>query len=148
MRRAALFLSLALVVVGCGDDDATTTAPGGGGTLTGDAVLEELGTRCGDGDYVACDVLYQASPVGSQYEAFADSCGGEGVPDEAFCAYAHGVEIDLGDLRDGCAAGDMLACDMLYIYSPFDSPEEAFGDECAGRGDPGLSCAVAYGWTP
>ena len=51
-------------------------------------------------------------------------------------------------MRDDCSGGDMFACATRYIYSEFGSPEEAFGDSCAGRGDPGLSCAVAYGWPP
>jgi hypothetical protein len=141
-----------LVVAACGDDDTSTTAGGvttaGGAVLLGDDVLEELGERCSDGDYYACDVLYQASDFGSLFETLGDSCGGRGVPAEAFCAVAYGLPIDLGGMRDDCAGGDMFACDMLYIYSDFDSEDEAFGDSCAGRGDPGLSCAVAYGWTP
>jgi len=146
MRKMAVIGVLILAMAACGDDDTASTT--GGGMLLGDDVLEELGERCGDGDYYACDVLYQASDIGSQFESFGDSCGGRGVPDEAFCARAYGLTIDLGAMQDDCSGGDMFACDMLYIYSDFGSLEEALGDSCAGRGDPGLSCAVAYGWTP
>jgi hypothetical protein len=143
MRKVAIIGVMILAMAACSDDDTA-----GGGALFGDDVLEELGERCGDGDYFACDVLYQASEVGSQFESFGDSCGGRGVPDEAYCAWAYGLTIDLAGMRDDCSGGDMFACDTLYIYSEFGSPEEAFGDSCGGRGDPGLSCAVAYGWTP
>ena len=146
MHKVAIIGVLMLAVAACGDDATVTTVSGG--VLVGNDVLEELGERCGGGDYYACDVLYQASDVGSEFESFGDSCGGRGVPDEAFCAVAYGLTIDLGAMQDDCADGDMFACDMLYIYSEFGSIEEAFGDNCAGRGDPGLSCAVAYGWTP
>jgi len=146
MHKVAIIGVLMLAVAACGDDATVTTASGG--VLVGNDVLEELGERCGDGDYYACDVLFHASELGSEFESFGDSCGGRGVPDEALCAVAYGLTIDRAGMQDDCAEGDMFACDMLYIYSEFGSIEEAFGDNCAGRGDPGLSCAVAYGWTP
>ena len=172
MRKSLLMMALVVVIAACGDDagsttttvgsattttagavttttaGVTTSTAGGGEMLFGDDVLAELNVRCGDGDYVACDVLYQASEFGSEYEAFADSCGGDMTPTGGYCIEAFGVSVDLGDVRTDCAAGDMLACDMLYIYSSFNSDDESFGDSCAGRGDPGLSCATFYGWTP
>ncbi len=171
MRKTSMLFVLVVVMAACGGNDAaTTTTRGGDGTTTtaggggitaattspaaagemlfGDDVLAELNNRCTDGDFTACDVLYQASDFGSDYEAFADTCGGRMAPEGGYCVEAFDVSIDLSDLRTDCAGGDMLACDMLYIYSPFDSDDESFGDSCAGRGDPGLSCATAYGWTP
>jgi len=41
-----------------------------------DAALDQLWTSCGAGYGQACDDLFDRSPVGSQYEAFALSCGG------------------------------------------------------------------------
>lgn len=146
MRRLVWVLTVILLVAACGDDDAASTSIGG--ALFGDDVLEALALRCEAGDFVSCDVLYQASEVGSVYESLGDSCGGRGVPEGAYCVEAYGVAVDLQAARDDCAAGDMLSCDMLYIYSEFGSAEEAFGDSCGSRGDEGLSCAVAHGWTP
>jgi hypothetical protein len=39
---------------------------------------------------------------------------------------------DLGDLRDACTAGDMVACDDLFSESELGSDDEAFGSFCGG----------------
>ena len=41
-----------------------------------DVALDQLWASCGAGYGQACDDLFARSPVGSQYEAFALSCGG------------------------------------------------------------------------
>lgn len=41
-----------------------------------DPALDRLWDACEDGDMLACDELYEESPWGSQYEEFADTCGG------------------------------------------------------------------------
>ena len=146
MRRLGLTLALLVLLAACGDDDSATTATGG--MLFGDDVLDVLASRCEAGDFVTCDVLYQASDVGSVYETLGNSCGGRGVPDQAYCVQAYGVAVDLDAAQEECAAGDMFSCDILYIYSEFGSAEESFGDSCGSRGDGGLSCATAHGWTP
>lgn len=38
-------------------------------------ILDTLTNECYDGDGLSCDVLYQVSPVGSDYEAFGATCG-------------------------------------------------------------------------
>ncbi|HEX5631191.1 MAG TPA: hypothetical protein VFY15_05990 [Acidimicrobiia bacterium] len=144
-RIHLLAVVLLLVTAACGDDPVATTSDG---ELFGVAVLDELAERCEGGDFVSCDVLYQASDVGSAYETLGNSCGGRGIPDEAYCAPAYDVTPDLADARAACASGDMFACDVLYIYSPIDSADEAYGDSCGSRGDEGRSCAVSHGWTP
>ena len=53
----------------------------------------------------------------------------------------------LGILYDGCDAGDMQACDDLYLESPVGSPEEEFGDTCGNRNDPSGWCVDVYGPT-
>ena len=40
-----------------------------------DATLDALFARCGDGDGQACDEMFDAAPVGSDYESFALTCG-------------------------------------------------------------------------
>lgn len=53
----------------------------------------------------------------------------------------------LAELRAGCEAGDMQACDDLYLESPFDSEDEAFGDTCGGRNEPSGWCVDIHGET-
>ncbi len=83
MRRvAALLLVMALSTVCCGDDDqaAAIQAPG---TSTvdepwaygDDGAMDGLWNSCADGMWAACDALFIASLPGSDYEAFAATCG-------------------------------------------------------------------------
>lgn len=53
----------------------------------------------------------------------------------------------LAELRSGCDAGDMQACDDLFLESPFDSEDEAYGDSCGGRNDPSGWCVDIHGPT-
>lgn len=55
--------------------------------------------------------------------------------------FTYGDDPELDALWDQCEAGDGVACDELYMTSPFDSEYEAFGDSCAGRGRDGMWCA-------
>jgi hypothetical protein len=42
---------------------------------TGDAQFDDLAGQCFEGDMQACDDLYLQTPVGSEYEAYGDTCG-------------------------------------------------------------------------
>jgi hypothetical protein len=55
------------------------------------------------------------------------------------------VAIDLDDLAGDCVGGDMLACDMVYMYSDIGSEEEALGASCGGRGKTESTCVMEYG---
>jgi hypothetical protein len=44
--------------------------------LGNDPIFDRLAQQCAAGTMLACDELYDASPAGSRYEAFADSCAG------------------------------------------------------------------------
>ncbi|GAB2453634.1 DUF4190 domain-containing protein [Xylanimonas ulmi] len=46
----------------------------------------------------------------------------------------------LDTLWDACEAGDMGACDELYMQAPFDSEYERFGDTCGDRVPAGGYC--------
>ena len=147
MQRLAIMVALITALAGCGDDGGTppTSAPPSG-PITGEAnVLEALRAGCEAGDFFECDVLYQASPFDSALEAFADTCGGRDIPEGGYCADSHGLAVDLGDLRNECEAGDMFSCDLLYLYSPFDSTEEAIGASCGGIGRDSRTCVVDHG---
>lgn len=45
------------------------------GDYGSDASLDRLWDRCDDGNYQACDDLFTASPSGTAYRYFGDSCG-------------------------------------------------------------------------
>lgn len=51
----------------------------------------------------------------------------------------------LTGLHAACDDGDMQACDDLFLESPVDSPEEAFGDSCGNRNTPSGWCVDIHG---
>ena len=51
---------------------------------------------------------------------------------------------ELTTLYEGCAAGDMLACDNLFMQSPIDSALEAFADDCGGHAKVGMWCDPSF----
>jgi hypothetical protein len=69
-----------------GGDDGGDTDGGDAeeGTYGSDPALDELYDQCEDGDYQACDDLYNESPVGSEYEEFGDTCGDRNEP-QGYC---------------------------------------------------------------
>ncbi len=51
-------------------------------------------------------------------------------------------EYDLAAGVAACQAGDDVACDLVYLLSDLESPEEAIGLDCGGRGAlPETSCS-------
>lgn len=60
-------------------------------------------------------------------------------------ADGYGDDPALDALWDRCAAGDGVACDDLYLESPFGSQYEEFGDTCGHREAGGRWCADARG---
>jgi serine/threonine-protein kinase PknK len=52
------------------------------GSLGSESDLDELAEECAEGDFGSCDELYSESDVGSDYEAYAKTCGGR-LPTEA-----------------------------------------------------------------
>jgi len=167
MRRLPILSVFFLVLAACGNSDGSAlftdqTVGGEGATAStvaagapspvdsgvSDAeMLEELRSRCAAGDFLMCDVLFLASDFGSELESLGLSCGGLSTSDEGSCADEFGVAYDLGDLRGDCGDGDMVACDLLYLYSPSGSFEEAYGDECGGLGGgTNRTCVVSWGF--
>jgi imidazolonepropionase-like amidohydrolase len=109
-----------------------------------DAQLEVLSQRCGDGDFIACDVLYLPLEFGTEptsyvkYKRYGQSCGDRNdLPNRQPCIYLHGDGPNLDQLRDDCLDGDLVACDGLYLLIRF---EREHGPEylevaatCGGR---------------
>jgi hypothetical protein len=50
--------------------------PADPGDAAVDTLLSDLYGQCADGDMAACDSLYFAAPMGSEQEAFGQTCGG------------------------------------------------------------------------
>jgi hypothetical protein len=152
-----------------------TTAPDDGGDegippgqdprniLGDDEALNTLANQCFEGDMDACDQLFSDTPVDSDLEAYAQTCGGrieeqDGAPDCATRFVAVGdpqqpgdltddptlsdssaEEISrFGDLADQCFDGDFAACDDLFLETPIDSDFEAYGRSCGGRLEEGV----------
>ena len=110
-----------------------------------DPELDGLYDDCAAGDFGACDTLYLFSPFDSEYETFAESCGGVGgalggVCEETFAgdgdlADGFGDDPELDALFVECEGGDLNACDLLYFDSPIGSEYEFFGATCGGRSE-------------
>lgn len=69
-------------------------------------------------------------------------------PEQA--AFLIDADGDPGTLRPACEAGDMDACDELYVVSPLGSDDRLFGDTCGGLQPPdtGQWCVDAFGTEP
>jgi hypothetical protein len=130
-----------------------------------DARLDALWDDCEEGDFQACDDLYNDSEYGSAYEDFGDTCGerntpqgycvdiyGEGddlipaEPEETFGSDAPppGEDATLDALWNQCGDGDFAACDELYRDSAFGSNYEEFARSCGGRNESAGLCEEIY----
>ena len=110
-----------------------------------DIDLSDLVAACESGDMEACDDLYWESDIGSPEEDIALTCGGtvpEGEQAGGSCATgepnmgeadAYGDDPELDAMWDGCAAGDMDACDDLFWSSGVGTQYEAFATTCGER---------------
>jgi hypothetical protein len=70
----------------CGQAFGTPAGGTGIGDYGSDPTFDSLYDACAAGDGQACDDLYFSSPIGSEYEAFGDTCGGRYGPGEVLCA--------------------------------------------------------------
>ena len=119
-----------------GMDDSAVDEPADGGDD-----LDAYRTDCGAGDMEACDLLYYMSDLGSDDEAFASTCGGT-EPDGSsagMCA------VDVDSLAADCANADLVACDLLYAWSPDDEDLMELATTCGGTADgstPGMCSSV------
>lgn len=135
--------------------DPTDAPPGD------DPYLDGLWLACGQGAASACNALLFESSAGSDYEAFAFSCGGR---ENLHCSVLLGeadadaglVGIDFGpdspapgniSELDGwweaCAGGSSRACAQLVLSAPGGSAYASFGWTCGGRTT--RDCALLVG---
>ena len=150
MRRFWILVGLVLLLSACGSAEegglfpSTIPVP-----LGGEAELDSLRSGCAAGDYARCDVLNIASDLGSELEAFGNTCGERADPPliGGYCAIEFNVSIDFDQLRSMCGDDDMVACDMLFLYSDNGSADEAYGGSCGNRVSTGLACVLQYGFS-
>ena len=125
--------------------DPTDAPPGD------DPYLDGLWIACGQGSASACNALLFESSAGSDYEAFAFSCGGRenlhcsvllGEPgaDAGLLGIEFGPDspapgniAELDGWWDACGQGSARACAQLVLTAPGGSAYASFGWTCGGR---------------
>lgn len=116
-----------------------------------DPALDELWGACGAGEASACNALLYEAPTGSEYEAFAFSCGGREnlhcsvlLGDPGADAGLAGVDFgpdtpapgniaELDGWWEACGTGSSRACAQLVLTAPGGSAYASFGWTCGGR---------------
>ncbi|WP_420623211.1 hypothetical protein [Candidatus Poriferisodalis sp.] len=116
-----------------------------------DTSLDELWIACGEGAASACNALLFESPAGSDYEAFAFSCGGrenlhcsvllgETGADAGLLGIEFGPESpapgnisELDGWWEACGDASSRACAQLVLSAPGGSAYASFGWTCGGR---------------
>lgn len=126
-----------------------------------DASLDALYDACAAGDLGACDDLWWSSAPGSDYEAFAMTCGGR-VGDGAYgncelqaeweqqerdreAEERRQAEADaaaLAALVTACRGGDMQACDDLSWEARWGTTEYDVAETCGGHYPDGYGSCV------
>lgn len=113
--------------------------------------LDGLWIACGQGSASACNALLFESSAGSDYEAFAFSCGGrenlhcsvllgEQGADAGLLGIEHGPDspapgniAELDRWWEACGQGSARACAQLVLSAPGGSAYASFGWTCGGR---------------
>lgn len=126
-----------------------------------DPYLDGLWIACGQGSASACNTLLFESSAGSDYEAFAFSCGGrenlhcsilleEPGADAGLLGIEFGPEspapgniTELDGWWEACGQGSARACAQLVLSAPGGSAYASFGWTCGGRTT--RDCALAVG---
>ena len=99
-----------------------------------DDYLDDLYDSCADGDNWACQTLWEESPIDSEYESFALTCGGRNCEIETPNTVPWGGgSLDLDALYADCSDGNDDACVLLSDLSP-DSEIREYAKTCGGRG--------------
>ena len=103
-----------------------------------DPSLDVIYNYCQKDDDYACIILNEFSNPGSEYQSFAQSCGGRDCEIVPFSKYLDGYErygdsAYLDALYDACANTDAYACYELNTTAQFDSEYESFSQSCGGR---------------
>jgi hypothetical protein len=127
------------ILSGCLGDDDVAALDSTANAYGEDPLLDQLWDRCGDSDLAACEMLYLMSAVGSEYEAYAQTCGSDADASEGQCFVDAGVSTDVAEFRRACEAGDGVGCDMVGLYGEVPGPDEDVAATCGGRVDAALT---------
>ena len=122
-------------------------------TFGDDPDLDDLYSRCGNGDGQACRDLYFSAY--GEYELWGQTCGASIPLRQAFSvdcqskfsssAAAYGDDFVLDSLWDECESGVASSCDALFAAAPFGSAYEHYGATCAGtRVDPDIRVPCSF----
>lgn len=113
---------------------AADTAAGTRAAPGTDPFLDESWEKCAAGDMNACDKLYFDSPADSEYELFGSTCGDTQDEKNGNCydPQTYGDDPELDAYWDDCAAGDLEACDDLYMHAPVETEYHEFASTCGG----------------
>lgn len=152
------------MLTGCLSEESLASllgAPGTGAQAIGDDPrLDRLAELCRSGADAACDLLYDAASIGSEYSTIGQTCADRGVDPETLWCTRGFVDRD-GDgfldvdsvgwpgMLEACRDGDMIACDFAFALSPIGSEPERVGETCGERHAVAAaeSCVERYGVT-
>jgi hypothetical protein len=121
---AAVILGGVAIMALTGDDDSPKERAG--------SVVDDDGATTKAGDATSPD------DTTAREGEKSDEVTGQPDPSDP---QAYGDDATLDALYDKCKAGDLDACDQLYLDSGFGTKYEAFGDTCGGRSKGGAYCA-------
>jgi len=134
------------------NDSPPTAAEGT--TFGSDPVLDALWVECGQGNLESCDGLYYDSPLDSEYQEYAATCGNRDDAIAGWCgtlvaaptpsSQAPGGNPVLDFLWEACAEADFQACDDLYFEAPGGSIYEEFGATCGDRAERAGRCVEEF----
>ena len=119
------------------DNQRPTTLPPCGWAAAGSRPVRLVAVLTAVGALALCGAVAQASadPGGTAPDAggvkaaaapTTSDVGTDGAPPADL-----GDDAELDELTESCFAGDVVACDLLFLQSPIDSEYEEYGDTCA-----------------